>query len=161
MRSSSIAVFSFVLLSGYPAQASVIATYDFEDGTVQGWTSFNNASAPFNSTAEAFSGTHSLLTSVNSTGENSGPSISLNTILLPGATYTITGELRLTPGESTADVFANTANFTILRHDPLCPGSPGTCFDTIGSFQVPVNDSSWTQIGVLAVRRRACSSTLS
>src|SRR5271166_2744086 len=84
MRSSSIAVFSFVLLSGYPAQASVIATYDFEDGTVQGWTSFNNASAPFNSTAEAFSGTHSLLTSVNSTG-GGGPSISLNTILVPGA----------------------------------------------------------------------------
>jgi endo-1,4-beta-xylanase len=76
MRYLSIAALSFALLSGGPARASMIASCDFEDGTVQGWTSFNNASAPFNSTAEAFSGTHSLLTSVNSSG-GGGPSISL------------------------------------------------------------------------------------
>jgi hypothetical protein len=40
---------------------------------------------------------------------------SLNSILLPGATYTITGEVMLIPGET-----ATNANFTILRHDPLC-----------------------------------------
>ena len=51
-------------------------TYDFEDGTAQGWGSFNGASTPTNSTAAAFSGTHSLLTNTNSSGASSGPSIS-------------------------------------------------------------------------------------
>ena len=139
MRYLGIVVLSSALLSGYAARASVIATYDFEDGTVQGWTSFNAASTPANTTAEAFSGTHSLLTTTSSTGAG-GPGISLSTILLPGATYTITGELRLLAGES-----ATNANFTIRRSDPLCNG--GTCFDTIGTFQVPVIASGWSEIG--------------
>jgi hypothetical protein len=34
-------------------------------------------------------------------------------------------------------------------HDPKwCPScSGGICFDTIGTFQVPVSDSGWAQIG--------------
>ena len=64
--------------------AQVVATYDFEDGTAQGWSSFNGASTPVNSTAAAYSGTHSLLTTTGSTGAG-GPSISLSSILLPGA----------------------------------------------------------------------------
>jgi hypothetical protein len=39
MRYLGIVVLSSALLSGYPARASVIASYDFEDGTTQGWTS--------------------------------------------------------------------------------------------------------------------------
>jgi endo-1,4-beta-xylanase len=35
------------------AAAQVVATYDFEDGTAQGWVSFNGASTPTNSTAAA------------------------------------------------------------------------------------------------------------
>jgi endo-1,4-beta-xylanase len=139
MRYLSIVALSSALLAGYPARASVIATYDFENGTVQGWTSFSGAATPANSTAEAFSGTHSLLTTTSSSG-GGGPGISLSTILLPGATYTITGELMLTAGES-----ATFANFSILRSDPLCTG--GTCFDTIGSLLVPVNAAGWNKIG--------------
>jgi len=127
------------LLAVQPAQAQVVATYDFEDGTTQGWSSFNGASAPANSTAEAESGTHSLLTTTGSSGQG-GPSISVSSILLPGGTYTITGWVRLTSGETATD-----ANFTIKRTDPSCGG--GTCFDTIGTFQVPVNASGWAQIG--------------
>jgi hypothetical protein len=112
-------------------------TYDFEDGTLQGWTSFNGA-ATVNSPAEAFSGIRSLLTTTNSSG-GGGPGVSLSTILLPEATYTITGELRLTAGES-----ATFANFTILRSDSACSG--GTCFDAIGSL-VTVNADGWSQIG--------------
>ncbi|HEX3435146.1 MAG TPA: endo-1,4-beta-xylanase, partial [Pseudacidobacterium sp.] len=37
------------------------------------------------------------------------------------------------------------ANFTIKRSDPSCSG--GTCYDTVGTYQVPVNSSGWTQIG--------------
>ena len=32
-----------------------------------------------------------------------------------------------------------------MRQDPGCSG--GTCFDTVGNFQVPVSDSAWAQIG--------------
>jgi endo-1,4-beta-xylanase len=127
------------LLCASPIHAQVVAQYDFEDGTAQGWTSFNGASAPVNSTAAAFTGTHSLLTATGSSGAG-GPSIAVSGLLLPGAKYTITANLMLTSGEA-----ASNANFTIKRTDPSCSG--GTCFDTIGSFQVPVSSSGWSQIG--------------
>jgi len=119
--------------------AQVVATYDFEDGTVQGWSSFNGASTPVSTTAAAYTGTHSLLTTTGATGAG-GPSILLNSVLLPGAQYTITGYLRLTSGET-----ATNANFTIKRSDPGCSG--GTCYDTIGTYQVPVTASGFAQIG--------------
>ena len=122
-----------------PAGAQTIATYDFEDGTIQGWGSFNNATTPVNSTAAAFSGSHSLLTTTNPSGTSSGPSIVL-TGLIPGATYQITGQLMLTSGEA-----AVAANFTVQRQDPGCNG--GTCYDTVGGFQVPVSATGWSQIG--------------
>jgi endo-1,4-beta-xylanase len=121
------------------AAAQTIATYDFEDGTAQGWTSFNGASAPASSTDVAESGTHSLLTSTNSSGAG-GPSINLTTVLLPGASYTITGWVRLASGEMPTN-----ADFTIKRSDASCSG--GTCYDTVGAYQVPLTDSGWAQIG--------------
>ena len=130
---------TLLLLTAAPAAAQTVATYDFEDGTSEGWTSFFNASTPVSTTAAAYSGTHSLLTTTSSTGTG-GPSISLNSILQPGAKYTITGWVMLTSGES-----ASNANFTIRRSDPSCSG--GTCYDTIGTYQVPVNSSGWVQIG--------------
>jgi len=134
-------ILCFTLLGLRTAGAQVIATYDFEDGTTQGWTSFNGATSPANTTAAAESGTHSLLTTTNSSGASSGPGISLSSaILQPGANYTITGFVMLTSGES-----ATNANFTIRRTDPACSG--GTCFDTIGAFQVAVTATGWAQIG--------------
>ena len=137
--SKSIIALCLALLCDCPARASVVATYDFEDGTTQGWSSFDGAATPSNSTSAAYSGTHSLLDTTNSGGAG-GPGISLSSILLPGAAYTITGELRLTPGES-----ATSANFTVKRSDPACSG--GTCYDTVGAYQVPVNAVGWTEIG--------------
>ena len=119
--------------------AQTVATYSFEDGTAGGWTSFNGASTPVATTAAAYAGSYSLLTSASSTGSG-GPSISLNSVLLPGAQYTITGYVQLTAGES-----ASNANFTIKRTDPSCSG--GTCYDTVGSYQVGVSSSGWVQIG--------------
>jgi len=121
------------------ANAQTVATYDFEDGTAEGWTSFNGATAPVATTAAAFSGSHSLLTTTGSTGQG-GPSINVSGILQAGAKYTITGYVQLTSGESAAN-----ANFTIARRDPSCSG--GTCYDTIGTYEVPVGDSGWAQIG--------------
>ena len=119
--------------------AQTVATYSFEDGTADGWTSFNGASTPVATTAAAYSGSESLLTTTNPSGAG-GPSISLNGVLQAGAKYTITGYVQLTSGESASD-----ANFTIKRSDPSCSG--GTCFDTIGTFKVPVSSSGWAQIG--------------
>jgi endo-1,4-beta-xylanase len=118
------------------ANAQVVATYDFESGT-QGWTGFNGATVGVSSAA-AQSGTQSLLTTTS--GASSGPSITLTGLLLPGATYTITGYVMLTSGET-----ATNANFTVKRTDSSCSG--GTCYDTIGSYQVAISDSGWSQIG--------------
>jgi endo-1,4-beta-xylanase len=119
--------------------AQTIATYDFENGDAQGWTSFYYASNPVSTTAAAYTNSWSLLTTTGPAGTG-GPSISLSSVLVPGAKYSITGYLRLTSGEGTAN-----ANFSMVRKDASCGG--GTCYDTIGTYQVPVNDSGWVQIG--------------
>lgn len=139
LRLHTFAISSSVLFCTGPLQAQIAAQYDFEDGTAQGWSSFNGASTPTNSTAAAYTGIHSLLTTTGA-GGSGGPSISLNSVLLPGATYQIIGYLRLTGGESAAS-----ANFTIKRSDPGCSG--GTCYDTIGNYIVAVSASGWAQIG--------------
>ena len=137
-RWTLIALIVLLLLStGQPLRAQVVAQYSFENGT-QGWSGFFNSTVQV-STAAAESGSQSLLATTNSSGQG-GPSISLNTVLLPGATYTITGYVMLTNGEA-----ATNANFTIARSDPACSG--GTCYDTIGTYQVPVSDSGWSLIG--------------
>jgi len=136
----AVLIVSLAILSAGPLTAQVAAQYDFEDGTVQGWGSFfNGGNAPTNAIGTAHAGTHSLLTSTSSTGTG-GPSIDITSILVPGATYQITGFIRLTTGESAAN-----ANFTVKRADPGCSG--GTCFDTVGPFQVATTDSGWAQIG--------------
>ncbi|HKN74662.1 MAG TPA: endo-1,4-beta-xylanase [Candidatus Acidoferrum sp.] len=129
----------FALLWARSAGAQTVVTYSFEDGTADSWTSFNGASTPVATTAAAYSGSYSLLTTTNSSGAG-GPSISLNGVLQAGATYTITGYVMLTSGET-----ATNANFTIKRTDPSCSG--GTCYDTVGNYQVPVAASGWAQIG--------------
>ena len=78
------------LLCATRIAAQTVATYGFEDGTADGWGSFFNASTPVASIAAAESGSFSLLTSTSVSGTG-GPSISLNSVLLPGAKYTITG----------------------------------------------------------------------
>jgi endo-1,4-beta-xylanase len=132
------ALFLLILLWASPGSAQVVAQYGFEDGTAQGWTSFNSAGTPVNSTAAAHSGTASLLIATNSSGTG-GPGIRL-TNLVPGASYQITGYILLTSGEA-----ATAANLTMQRSDPGCSG--GTCYDTIGTYQVPVSDSAWVQVG--------------
>jgi endo-1,4-beta-xylanase len=130
---------AILLIGTERMSAQVVATYDFEDGTADGWVSFFGASTPVNSTAAAYSGTHSLLTTTSSTGTG-GPSISLNSVLLAGATYTIAGWVELAPGQSPEN-----ANLSIKRSDPGCSG--GTCYDTIGAYTTQVTDSGWVQIG--------------
>src|ERR1700736_27063 len=98
--------FLSALLCGAPVSAQVVAQYGFEDATARGWTSFNGASPPVNSTVAAHSGTQSLLTTTNSNGAG-GPGIRL-TNLVPGASYQITGYVLLSSGEA-----ATAANLTM------------------------------------------------
>jgi len=133
------AIVVVALLCSSRLSAQTVATYNFEDATADGWSSFNGATTPVASNAAAYSGSYSLLTTTGS-GGSGGPSISLNTVLQAGAKYTITGYVMLTGGET-----ATNANFTIRRSDPSCSG--GTCYDTIGSYQVPVSGTGWAQIG--------------
>src|SRR6185312_5678559 len=135
-------VSTVIALVCFPAQlltAQTVATYNFDDGTADGWVSFFGASTPVASNAAAYTGSYSLLTSTSSTGTG-GPQITLNSVLQAGATYTITGYVELTNGEAPAN-----ANFTMRRTDPNC--SDNTCYDTIGSYTVAVTDSGWAQIG--------------
>jgi endo-1,4-beta-xylanase len=124
-----------MLGSGY-LRAQTVAAYDFEDGTAEGWGSFYGASTPVATNAAAYTGSYSLLTTTASAGHG-GPSISLNSVLLPGATYTITGWVRLASGATSAN-----ANFSMVRVD-----SSGTNYDTIGNYEVAVTDTGWAQIG--------------
>ena len=131
---------SFALLALFgvcTASAQVVATYDFE-GSTQGWTGFNGATVA-DSSAAAYTGSDSLLTTTGSSGQG-GPSITVTGLLLPGAKYQITGWVMLSSGET-----STSANFTMKRSDASCSG--GTCYDTIGSYKVAVTDSGWAQIG--------------
>ncbi len=143
-RSSRLLIAAFASAIGCVSMlnAQTVATYTFADGTADGWTSFNGASTPTATTAASYSASgsaYSLLTTTSSSGAG-GPAISLNAVLQAGASYTITGYVMLTGGEADSN-----ANFTIKRTDPSCSG--GTCYDTIGTYQVPVNSSGWAQIG--------------
>lgn len=131
----------FLSVGASSASAQTVGQYDFESGT-QGWTSFNGATIAL-STAAAESGSQSLLVTTNSGGGSSGPSLNLTGLLTAGAQYQITAYVLLTGGET-----ATTANFTIKRSDSSdssCSG--GTCYDTVGGYQVPVTASGWAQIG--------------
>ncbi len=135
-RAGWFVVAAMALFGAGQMRAQTVATYGFEDGTAQGWTSFNGASAPVATTNDAYAGTHSLLTTTDASGAG-GPAINVGSVLQAGAKYTITGYVKLTPGES-----ASNANFTVRRTD-----TDGTHYDTIGSYTVAVSASGWAQIG--------------
>jgi len=128
-------LFAILLLGLVPVSAQTIATYDFENGSTNGWGPFYGPNTQVSTTAASYTGNSSLLSTT--AGGASDPAIDVSGLLQPGATYTVTGWVRLTSGEGSA-----TANFTIKRTD-----TDGTHYDTIGGYQVPVSDSGWAQIG--------------
>jgi endo-1,4-beta-xylanase len=151
-RLGVLGALGFALLGIVPASAQVIATYDFENSTTQGWSSFNGATVAV-STAASESGAASLLVTTNASGAG-GPGISVTSLLVPGATYQISGWAMLTTGEN-----ATNANFTMQRTDASCAG--GACYDTVGPYQTPVSSSGWAQLtGQYTVPMTATALTL-
>jgi endo-1,4-beta-xylanase len=139
-----LGLLAIILMGGGLLRAQVVATYTFNDGTADGWTSFNGSSTPTASSAETNGGSSfSLLTETNPTNGQGGPSINLTTVLQAGAQYTITGFVMLATGEPAENV-----NFTMKVTDATgCASSAGTCFTTVGGFEEPVTDSAWAPIG--------------
>ena len=149
----SCAVAVFALLCAAPLSAQTVATYSFEDGTADGWTSFNGASTPVATNAAAYSGSYSLLTTTSSSGAG-GPSISLNTVLLAGAQYTITGWVQLTSGESASQCElhhqaqrSQLLRRYLLRHDRQLRGARSPIPDGAqigGSYTVSTTETALT-----------------
>ncbi|HXU61480.1 MAG TPA: endo-1,4-beta-xylanase [Polyangia bacterium] len=107
---------------------------DFEDGTTQGWGPFGSPTVA-NSTAVAFSGTHSLLTT-NRTGTFMGPSLDITSQVLAGATYKVSLQGRLQAGQA-----ATTLTVTVMR-----TMSDGTQhFDSVVTG-VSATDQSWSAL---------------
>ena len=105
-----LSLFTFVFAGHLGAQ--VVASYSFEDGTADGWSSFNGATAPVATNAIAHGGSFSLLTTTGSTGHG-GPSIPMTGTLLAGAQYTITGFIQLTAGETAGECQLSRSRGTI------------------------------------------------
>jgi endo-1,4-beta-xylanase len=130
-----------LLLPGAPhapaalaADPTLVASYDFEDGTTQGW--FGRGSAAVAATTDSsHGGTHSLRITGRTASWN-GPSVELASKLLTGATYVFSVQARLAAGTP-----ASTLQLTMQRQ-PTAGGSTAFDFITNGS----VTDAAWVEL---------------
>ncbi|MFL6140325.1 MAG: endo-1,4-beta-xylanase [Labedaea sp.] len=116
------------------ADNAVVAGYDFEDGTTQGW--FGRGSAAVTATTEsANGGTHALRTTGRTASWN-GPSVELAAKLQTGATYAVSVHTRLITGTA-----ASTLQLTVQRQ-PVGGGATAFDFVTNGA----VTDAAWVEL---------------
>ncbi|HEV2779989.1 MAG TPA: endo-1,4-beta-xylanase [Actinophytocola sp.] len=111
----------------------VVAGYDFEDGSTQGW--FGRGSAVVAATADAANTGGFGLRTTGRTASWNGPSVELAPVLLTGATYAITVHTRLIAGTAAA-----TLQLTVQRQ----PVGGSTAFDFVANGAV--TDAGWTQL---------------
>ena len=140
--SKSIAAIAclLVLFLASPLRAQVVATYDFEDGTAQGWSPFGsptltNAMSPV---SDPDGGSHALLVT-NRTSGFMGPSIDLVKVhnIVAGATYQISAYVLLTAPD------ASNPTATISTKLTSC-ASAGT-FANIATSG-PLSNTAWTKV---------------
>ena len=93
-----------------------------------------------NTTAAAYYGSHSLLTTTGATGAG-GPAITASSV--PSGRRAVHHH-RLRDAHQRRDRHQRELHHQ-AHATPACSG--GTCYDTIGTYQVPVTDSGWAQIG--------------
>ncbi len=108
-----------MLFLASPLRAQVVATYDFEDGTAQGWSPFGsptlaNAMSPV---SDPDGGSHALLVT-NRTSGFMGPSIDLVKVhnIVAGATYQVTAYVLLTAPDSSNPTATISTKTDGLRH---------------------------------------------
>jgi endo-1,4-beta-xylanase len=111
--------------------ATVIAEYDFEDNTTQGW--FGRGSAAVAVTDTQAVGAYSLLTS-NRTQNWEGPGVNVTALLQPGATYAITASVRLAAGSPNSPI-----QMTMYRNQG------GDNWDWIATTN-DVTDAAWATV---------------
>ncbi len=121
-----------IVMAGLAAAAATlpaqVVSDGFEDGSLQGWTPFGSPTLT-NTTEAAHTGTHSLKTT-NRTATFNGPSLDLAPLLIPGATYQISGWARLVSG-------SDTVKFTVQH---------GTGGSFNGVAQALADDTAWVQL---------------
>jgi endo-1,4-beta-xylanase len=139
---TSLLLLGFALPSGLvsdrviAADPQVVVQNDFEDGTTQGWIPRGPVSLA-SVTEAAHTGTHSLKTTGRTANWN-GPSLDVRTLLQKGATYQISGHVRLVTGQP-----ASTLIFTVQR----TPVGGTTAFDrVVASPTNGVTDAGWVQL---------------
>jgi endo-1,4-beta-xylanase len=124
---------AFSLALGAPAPIS----YDFEDGTTNPFFAFGPATLA-NSTAVAFSGTHSL--AITARGASyAGPGVNLQGQLTKGATYQVTMSVRMVAGQP-----ASTLQATMQR----TPTGGSATYDGVASAS-NVTDQAWVTMSAV------------
>jgi endo-1,4-beta-xylanase len=109
---------------------------DFEDGTPQGWGARGGGVSVASVTAQAFGGTHSLLTT-GRTAAFMGPNLILTGQLTKGAQYQFGVSVRLVAGMAPTAI-----KLTLQR--TLTDGT--NAFDTIAASSGNVTDSAWVTL---------------
>lgn len=129
-----------MLLPGFPkastakADSNVIVQNNFDDGTAQGWGPRGSVSVTSVSET-SHSGTNSLKTSGRTASWN-GPSLNVTNKLVKGATYEISGYVKLVAGQTPSNL-----KFTVQRDN-----TDGTTkYDEVTSA-TPVTDSGWVKL---------------
>ena len=132
-------IFSLILpgslfVSSASAAEEAVLENNFDDGTEQGW--IPRGSVTLKSVTEtASSGTHSLKTT-GATASWNGPSLNATEILDKGATYLISGQVKLVKGKP-----ASKLKFTVERK----PTNGDTGYDQVNS-PVEVTDAAWVKL---------------
>jgi endo-1,4-beta-xylanase len=127
---------AMLAFAGPPAAAAtpeLVKSYDFEDGTTQGWSARGGAAVAAVATA-AHGGTQSLRVS-GRTQSWEGPSVDLTSTLRTGATYLISGYVQLVAGSPAA-----TVQMTVQR----TPVGGGTTYDFVASGAA--TDAGWVAL---------------
>jgi endo-1,4-beta-xylanase len=130
---ASFYIDAFSLALGAPAPIS----YDFEDGTTNPFFAFGPATLA-NSTAAAFTGTHSL--AITGRGASyAGPGVNLQGQLTKGATYQVTMSVRMVTGQPTSTLQA-----TMQR----TPTGGSATYDSVATAS-NVTDQAWVTMSAV------------
>ena len=133
LLSSLLLVAGLAAASASQAAAQIVVDHDWEDGSVEGWFP-RGGHAIENSMEAAHDSTRSLKTTGRTATWN-GPGLDLRTTLTAGATYRITGWVRLVTGEIATDL-----QFTVQRQPS------GGSSDFLPIDAAAVTDAAWVQL---------------
>ncbi|KQN97053.1 carbohydrate binding domain-containing protein [Paenibacillus sp. Leaf72] len=86
-----------------PAPSTETLLHDFEDGTTQGWSAQGDGVVAANSQEAASAGSRSLKIS-GRTASWQGPILNLTSFMKKGATYDISGKIKLSEGTPSSDI---------------------------------------------------------